>query len=223
MWVLRIKPGSSRRSVTALNCWDISPDHPLPLFKFLFISGYSLSNTGPKPGYTAISKTVSPNKPFVFTNGSSQVLITVMGRRVTFQRCSEIAAETRVWPSRLWGSPWGQKSPSRWRPSQARAYQATLAVKNAGWLFYRTDKMQHLWTRTLDARSSSSWFLPSPHAQCSDLMQEHFSKANLCLLLCSPMHLLYQVQDGPSLQSSLAHCFCALHRWSLLLLGTASS
>lgn len=54
-------------------------------------------------------------------------------------------------------------------------------------------------------------------------MQWHFSKANFCLLLCSPMYLLYQVQDGPSLQSLLVHCFCALHCWSPLLLGTTIS
>lgn len=36
------------------------------------MSGYLLSNTGPKPVYAAISKTVSPNKPFIFINGSSQ-------------------------------------------------------------------------------------------------------------------------------------------------------
>lgn len=39
-----------------------------------------------------------------------------MGRKVTFQRYSELATETRVWASSLWRSPRGQKSSSRWRP-----------------------------------------------------------------------------------------------------------
>lgn len=44
-------------------------------FRVSIMSGYLLSNTGPKLVYTAISKTVSPNKPFIFINGSSQVLV----------------------------------------------------------------------------------------------------------------------------------------------------